>query len=65
MPLSVTFGASETVKSFSLTATDDLANDDFESVVLGFGPLPSRVSAGSPPHWTKSGTFSLILTLAL
>ena len=48
VPLSVTFGASETVKSFSLTATDDLANDDFESVVLGFGPLPSRVSAGSP-----------------
>ena len=48
VPLSVTFGASETVKNFSLTATDDLANDDFESVVLGFGPLPSRVSAGSP-----------------
>ena len=48
MPSSVTFGASETVKSFTLTATDDAANDDLESVAIGFGPLPSGVSAGSP-----------------
>ena len=48
MPSSVTFGASETVKSFTLTATDDTENDDLESVAIGFGPLPSGVSAGSP-----------------
>ncbi len=48
VPSSVTFGASETVKSFTLTATDDSADDDLESVAIGFGPLPSRVSAGSP-----------------
>ena len=48
MPSSVTFGASETVKSFTLTATDDAADDDLESVAIGFGSLPSGVSAGSP-----------------
>ena len=48
VPSSVTFGASETVKSFTLTATDDAADDDLESVAIGFGSLPSGVSAGSP-----------------
>ncbi len=48
VPSSVTFGASETVKSFMLTATDDAADDDLESVAIGFGSLPSGVAAGSP-----------------
>ena len=48
LPGSVTFGASETAKSFTLTATDDSADDDLESVAIGFGSLPSKVSAGSP-----------------
>ena len=48
LPASVTFGASDTVQSFTLTATDDSADDDRESVAIGFGSLPARVSAGSP-----------------
>ena len=48
LPGSVTFGPSETVKSFTVTATDDSADDDRESVAIGFGSLPSKVSAGSP-----------------
>ncbi len=48
LPASVTFGASDTVQSFTLTATDDSADDDRESVAIGFGSLPSKVSAGSP-----------------
>ncbi len=48
LPASVTFGASDTVQSFTVTATDDSDNDDRESVAIGFGSLPSKVSAGSP-----------------
>ena len=48
LPGSVTFGASETEKSFTVTATDDSQDDDRESVAIGFGSLPSKVSAGSP-----------------
>ena len=48
LPGSVTFGASETEKSFTVTATDDSLDDDRESVAIGFGSLPSKVSAGSP-----------------
>ena len=48
VPGSVTFGASETEKSFTLTATDDSQDDARESVVISFGSLPSKVSAGSP-----------------
>ena len=48
LPGSVTFGASDTVQSFTLTATDDNHDDDRESVAIGFGSLPSKVSAGSP-----------------
>ena len=47
-PSSVTFEPSETVKSFTVTATDDSVDDDLESVAIGFGSLPARVSAGSP-----------------
>ena len=48
LPGSVTFGASETEKTLTVTATDDSADDDRESVAIGFGSLPSKVSAGSP-----------------
>ncbi|WP_419554544.1 Calx-beta domain-containing protein [Candidatus Poriferisodalis sp.] len=48
VPASVSFGAGETVKSFTFTATADDLDDDDESVLLGLGALPAGVSAGSP-----------------
>ena len=45
---SVTFGASDTQKTFTVTATDDTVDDDGESVSLSFGTLPTRVTAGIP-----------------
>ena len=48
VPGSVTFGSPETTKSFTVTADDDSDDDDLESVTLGFGSLPERVSAGNP-----------------
>ena len=44
---SVTFNSGETEKSITFTATNDSVDDDGESVLLGFGTLPTRVSAGS------------------
>ena len=48
IPETVTFGASQTARTFTVTATDDAADDGGESVSIGFGPLPAGVSAGSP-----------------
>ena len=48
IPANVTFGASQTARTFTVTATDDSADDGGESVSIGFGPLPAGVSAGSP-----------------
>ena len=48
IPANVTFGASQTSRTFTVTATDDSADDGGESVSIGFGPLPAGVSAGSP-----------------
>ena len=49
VPLNVDFGATETSKTFSVTAVDDSDDDDGEFVTLGFGaPLPAGVTAGSP-----------------
>ena len=48
LPESVTFGPSETEKTLTVTAIDDSVDDDLESVAIGFGSLPARVSAGSP-----------------
>ena len=48
IPGTVTFGASQTARTFTVTATDDSADDGGESVSIGFGPLPAGVSAGSP-----------------
>ena len=48
IPETVTFGASQTARTFTVTATDDGVDDGGESVSIGFGPLPAGVSAGSP-----------------
>ena len=48
VPGSVTFAAGETEQSFTVRATDDSADDDGESVQLGFGRLPAGVALGSP-----------------
>ena len=48
IPANVTFGASQTARTFTVTATDDSVEDGGESVSIGFGPLPAGVSAGSP-----------------
>ena len=48
VPASVTFASHETQKTFEITAVDDQWDDDFDFLTLGFGELPSRVSAGSP-----------------
>ena len=43
---SVTFNSGDTEKSITFTATDDSVDDDDESVLLGFGTLPTGVSLG-------------------
>ena len=53
---SVTFGPTDTEKTFTFTATDDAEDDDEESVDLGFGTLPGGVSAGLIPKTTVSIT---------
>ena len=52
VPASVTFGASDTEKTFTVTAVDDSDDDDGESVQLGFGTLPAGVSVGNTPTAT-------------
>ena len=53
---SVTFNSGDTEKSITFAATDDSVDDDGESVLLGFGTLPTRVSAGSPATATVNIT---------
>ena len=48
VPPNVTFGASQTSTTFTVTAVDDSDNDRGESVRIGFGTLPPGVAAGSP-----------------
>ena len=48
VPASLTFGATETEKSFTFSATSDNVDDDGEYVTLGFGTFPTGVTAGSP-----------------
>ena len=52
VPPNVTFGASETSKTFTVRAVDDAHDDDGESVVIRFGSLPSTVEAGSRTETT-------------
>ena len=51
---SVTFGPTETSKTFTFTAADDAEDDDGESVDLTFGALPAGVSRGSVPKTVVS-----------
>ena len=54
VPASVTFQSGDTEKSFTFTADDDTDDDDDESVKLGFGTLPSNVTAGTTSETTIS-----------
>ena len=56
VPANVVFASGETAKAFTFSATQDNANDDGESVKLGFGNLPTRVSAGTPSETTVNIT---------
>ena len=43
----------DTSKTFTFTAIDDMVSDDGESVKIGFGsPLPTGVTATSPTETT-------------
>ena len=54
VPASVTFQSGDTEKSFTFTAADDTDDDDDESVKLGFGTLPTGVTAGTTSETTVS-----------
>ena len=57
VPGSVVFNSGDTEKTFDFEATDDTANDDGESVKLGFGnSLPTGVAKGSTDETTVSIT---------
>ena len=56
VPTSVAFNSGDTEKTFSFSATQDTVDDDGESVKLGFGNLPTGVSAGSTDETTVSIT---------
>lgn len=48
------FNSGDTGKTFTFNATDDTVDDDDESVKLGFGMMPFRVSAGTTGESTVS-----------
>ena len=52
VPNNVTFAAGETLQAIAFAATDDTADDDDETVALGFGTPPSGVTAGTPSATT-------------
>ena len=54
VPASVTFQSGDTEKSFIFTAADDTVDDDDERVKLGFGTLPSNITAGTTSETTIS-----------
>ena len=56
VPANVTFASGDTSKTFTFTATDDTADDDGETVALGFGTRPSGVTAGTPSTTTVNIT---------
>ena len=53
---SVTFSSGDRSKQITLTAVDDMFDDDDESVTLGFGGLPGGVAAGTVNEVTVSIT---------
>ncbi|WP_420446939.1 hypothetical protein [Candidatus Poriferisodalis sp.] len=54
VPDSVRFGSGDMVRSFTFSAAEDPVEDDGESVRLGFGALPVRVTAGATSEATVS-----------
>ena len=56
VPASVTFNSGETSKAITFAATDDTADDDDETVALGFGTPPSGVTAGTTSTTTVTIT---------
>ena len=56
VPTSVVFNSGDTEKTFSFSATQDIVDDDGESVRLGFGALPTGVSNGTTTESTVSIT---------
>ena len=56
VPTNVTFASGETEKTVTFSAIQDTENDDGESVKLGFGNLPDRVTAGTTSETTVSIT---------
>ena len=58
-PTLVVFAGDETEQSFRFGADDDTVDDDGESVVLGFGELPARVSAPDTTARPASATVSI------
>ena len=56
VPSSVTFQSGQTVRSFTFTAARDSVEDDGESVKLGFGTLPAKVTSGATDQATVSIT---------
>ena len=54
--VSVTFNPGVTEQEFTFTATQDTADDDGESVKLGFGTLPADVTEGSTSETVVSIT---------
>ena len=56
VPRQVTFGATDTERTFTVAATQDPVDDDGESMTLSFGTLPPGVQAGTPFEATVSIT---------
>ena len=56
VPDSITFGGSDTEKTFTFAATSDSLDDDGESVKLSFGTLPTGVTEGTTNETTVSIT---------
>ena len=56
VPETIIFGAADTSQTFDFSATDDSVVDADESVKIGFGTLPTGVTAGSTSETTVSIT---------
>ena len=54
VPDNVIFDSGDTQQSFTFRAIQDSLDDDGESVRLGFGPLPARVTLGATTEATVS-----------
>ena len=46
-PASLTFGPDDLGRSFTVSAVDDMLDDDGEGVTIGFGPLPAPYGPGA------------------